>query len=61
MESPIGNIMAAVAVLLIHIDRTTDTAPKTSRRRPALRPINRDDSAVKAMRRSRLWRTSPPR
>ena len=28
MESPIGNIMAAVAVLLIHIDRTTDDAAK---------------------------------
>lgn len=34
-ERPIGNIVAAVAVLLIHVENNTDTAPETASSRRA--------------------------
>ena len=46
IDSPIGNIIAVVAVLLIHIERTVATPPYAVRMRAALVPTRRDDSAV---------------
>jgi hypothetical protein len=55
METPIGNIMAVVAVLLIHIEMTVPTRPYITRMRVPLVPTQRDASALKAMRRSSPW------
>ncbi len=52
IDSPIGNIMAVVAVLLIHIEMAVATAPYTSRILVGLPPTARDDNALKANRRS---------
>ena len=49
-DSPIGNIIAVVAVLLIHIDKPVVTAVYTTSTRTALEPTSGDDSAVNAMR-----------
>jgi hypothetical protein len=46
IDRPIGNIIAVVAVLLIHIDRTVVTAPNMMRMRVALVPTNFQDNAV---------------
>ncbi len=51
--SPRGNIIAVVAVLLIHMEITQVTDEYTTTRRKPLRPIHGDASAVNAMRRSR--------
>ena len=57
IDNPIGNIMAVVAVLLIHIEIAAATPPYTNRMRAGLPPTSRDDSAPNAMRRSR-WCTN---
>src|SRR5689334_4455669 len=46
IDRQIGNIMAVVAVLLIHIERNVLTAPNVNRMRGALDPTNRQDNAV---------------
>ncbi len=53
IDRPIGNIIAVVAVLLIHIEMPVATAPKTNRIRVGLPPTARDDRAPNAIRRSR--------
>ena len=53
IDNPMGNIIAVVAVLLIHIEMHVATAPNTSRMRVGLPPTARDDSAPNAIRRSR--------
>ena len=55
IDSPIGNIIAVVAVLLIHMEMPVATAPKTSRILVGLPPTARDDRAPNAIRRSRPW------
>ncbi len=46
IDSPIGNIIAVVAVLLIHMESSIVMPPKTSMMRVALVPTNFRDSAV---------------
>ncbi len=43
IPNPMGNIIAAVAVLLIHMEMNAAMAPKTNRRRPGRSPIQRMD------------------
>ncbi len=46
IDNPIGNIIAVVAVLLIHIERAVATPPYTMRMRAGLAPTAREASVV---------------
>jgi hypothetical protein len=50
-----GNIIAVVAVLLIHIERNPVIAPKANINRAGLDPIQGRDNIAKAIRRSKPW------